>query len=125
MKIKTLLLLCMCAIGTTATCKPADPPSGAEQIYLQGRLDFSASPDDVEAYVDDNAVYVQFNQNFGNVTVTLYNPLGLTVYSGVVNTAVQQTLVIPVTLFVEGTYTLTLENVTGYADGEFEKNNSN
>lgn len=52
----------MCAIGTTATCKPADPPSGAEQIYLQGRLDFSASPDDVEAYVDDNAVYVQFNQ---------------------------------------------------------------
>ena len=44
--------------------------------------------------------------------------------SNVVNTAVQQQLVIPITDIVDGVYTVVLENATGYADGEFEKNNN-
>ena len=45
------------------------------------------------------------------------------VYNDVVNTAVQQQLVIPIAGLIDGVYTIVLENATGYADGEFEKNN--
>lgn len=120
MNIKTLLLVCLCAISAKAISEPSDPPSTAEQIHLQGLLDTNASFDDVEAYVDGHYVYVIFHRDFGYVSVTLYNPTGLTIYNNVVNTAVQQQVVIPVSGFSEGTYTLVLENVTGYADGDFE-----
>ena len=43
------------------------------------------------------------------------------IYNDVVNTAVQQQLVIPITGFVDGIYTIVLENATGYVDGDFEK----
>ena len=100
--------------------KTIDVPHGYEHIELRGDLMLNAGPTAIEAGVSDDAIYVQFNQNFGNVTVTVYNPNGLTIYSGVVNTAVQQLLVIPVSLNDEGIYTIVLENATGYADGDFE-----
>lgn len=98
-----------------------DVPHGYEEIELRGSLVFSPGSNPIEAGVNDNSVYIQFNQNFGNVNVTVYNPDGLTIYSGVVNTAVQQLLVIPLSFSTEGTYTVYLENATGYADGDFEK----
>lgn len=121
MNVKTLIFLCLCAIGITANCNAADPPISAEQIHLHGTLDLGAGFNDIEAYVDENAVYLYFHRNFGYVNVTIYNPYGLTIYSDVVNTAVQQLLVIPVSLNDEGIYTIFLENATGYADGDFEK----
>ena len=96
------------------------PPS-YDVIELQGSLVFSPGSNPIEAGVNDNSIYIQFNQNLGNINVTIYNPDGLTVYSGVVNTAVQQLLVIPLSFSTEGTYTIYLENATGYADGDFEK----
>ena len=120
MKARTFILLCLCALTLAATSEPSDPPTTAEQIELRGKLDTNASFDDVEAYVDGHYVYVIFHRDFGYVSVTLYNPTGLTIYNNVVNTAVQQQVVIPVSGFSEGTYTLVLENVTGYADGDFE-----
>ena len=129
MKAKTLLLACLCVLCLTTTGETTgettDPPTGAEQILLQGLLDLNAGLNDVEAYVDDNYVYVSFHRNFGNVSISLYNPNGLIVYSDVVNTAVQQLVVIPITGFVDGVYTIVLENATGYADGDFEKNSNN
>ena len=105
-----------------AICDPTDPPTTAEQIHLQGLLDTNAGPDDVEAYVDGNYIYVSFHRNFGNVSITIYSPSGSIVYCDVVNTAIQQLVVIPITEFLDGIYTIVLENVTGYADGDFEKN---
>lgn len=96
-------------------------PEGYEEIVLRGSLAFSAGPNAIEVGVNDNSIYIQFNQNLGNITVTIYNPNNLIIYSGAVNTAVQQLLVIPVSFSVEGTYTIYLENATGYADGDFEK----
>ena len=96
------------------------PPS-YDVIELQGSLVLTPGSKPIDAGVNDNSVYIQFNQNFGNVNVTVYNPDGLTIYSGVVNTAVQQLLVIPLSFSTEGTYTVYLENATGYADGDFEK----
>ena len=97
-----------------------DVPHGYEQIELRGSLMLNAGPTAIEVGVSDDAIYVQFNQNFGNVTVTIYDPNGLIIYSDMVNTAVQQLLVIPVSLNNEGIYTIVLENATGYADGDFE-----
>lgn len=121
MNAKKFLFLCFTIIGIKAFGMVADPPASAEQIHLQGTLDLGAGSNDIEAYVDGNAVYLCFHRNFGNVNVTIYNPNGLIIYSGVVNTAVQPMLVIPVTFSSEGTYTIYLENATGYADGDFEK----
>ena len=78
------------------------------------------SPNDIEAYADENYVYIYFHRSFGNVSLSLYNATGLLVYSDVVNTTVQQTVIIPITGTVDGTYTLVLENVNGYIEGEFE-----
>lgn len=99
------------------------PPS-YDQIVLLGSLVFGAGPNAIEAGYNENSVYIQFNQDFGYVDVTIYNPNNLIVYSDVVNTAVQQLVVIPITGFVDGVYTIVLENATGYADGDFEKNNN-
>lgn len=99
-------------------------PHGSDEIYLQGSLVLNSGPNAIEAGYNENSVYIQFNQNFGYVDVTIYNPDGLIVYNDVVNTAVQQFLVIPITGFIDGIYTVVLENAAGYVDGEFEKTNN-
>ncbi len=96
-------------------------PYGAEEIQLQGKLDFNANPNDIEAYLYGNYVYVEFHRDFGAVSVTLYDPTSLVIYSDVVNTSVQQLVVIPIASLAEGIYTIVLENAFGYSDGEFEK----
>lgn len=136
MNTKTFILIGLCLLGPWAGDIPAnnpkttnfiqinnDVPHGYEEIELRGSLVLNPGLNPIEAGVNDNSIYIQFNKNFGNVTVNVYNPNGLTVYSSVVNTAVQQLLVIPITGLVDGVYTVVLENATGYADGEFEKNN--
>ena len=76
----------------------------------------------MEAGQDDIAVYVYFHQNFGNVSVSLYNETGCLVYNTVVDTSVQQTLVIPISWAPSGIYYLELDNAFGNAEGEFIRN---
>lgn len=121
-KLLVLLLLAVSLLVISSTTDP--PPSGADRIELMGLLDINHGPNDVEAFADQNFVYIYFHRNFGNVSIALYNPTGVMIYNDVVNTAVQQQLVIPITDLVDGVYTVVLENATGYADGEFEKNNN-
>lgn len=83
-------------------------------------MDGSAGPNAIEAGASDNAVYIHFNQSFGNVSITICNESGLTVYSTVLNTAVQQTIIIPITAANSGIYTVLVENATGYVEGEFD-----
>ena len=75
----------------------------------------------IEVGVSENIIYISFHRDFGAVSITLYDPNGLTIYNDVVNTAIQQLVVIPITALNEGIYTIVLENAFGYADGEFEK----
>lgn len=96
-------------------------PYGAEEIDLHGQLDLNAGPNDIEAYLYQNSVYVYFHQSFGNVHITLYDPNGSIIYNDVVNTAVQPLVIIPITSQAEGNYTIVLENPSGYLDGDFEK----
>lgn len=118
--ITLLIVIAACCVYGMEITKTSIP-HGAEEIVLHGLLETNAGPEDVEAYIDGDFLYVSFHRSFGNVSITLYNPNNLIIYSGVVNTAVQQLLVIPVSLNDEGIYTIVLENATGYADGDFEK----
>lgn len=134
MKIRILFLFCFCLLGIsvleTQALNPEslfieeksdELPPDYDLIELRGNLVLNAGPNAVEAGFNETSVYIQFNQNLGYVDVTIINPSGSTIYSGVVNTAMQQLLVIPMTFSTEGTYTVVIENASGYADGDFEK----
>ena len=106
-------------------CEIADPPQGFEKIDLHGDLLNSIGPNAVVAGANDEAVYIAFNQDFGNVSITIYNGAGLVAYSTVVNTSVQQVVIIPITFATSGTYTVELSNAFGYAEGDFGHLNNN
>lgn len=96
-------------------------PHGYDKIELRGDFATSVGPNAIEAGVSDDAVYIGFAQSFGNVNISIYNGIGGLVYSTVVNTNVQQTVIIPFASAASGTYTVELTNANGYADGEFNK----
>jgi len=139
MNKKALIFIALCALGlcigethaiNTISLAPitftkweiADPPQGYEKINLQGTLMYGINPNAVVAGASDNAVYIGFNQDFGNVSITIYNGAGLVVYSTVVDTSVQQVVIIPITTAANGTYTVVLDNANGYAEGDFNRN---
>ena len=95
-------------------------PAGANEIRLKGKLNCNTAPDDIEAGATDNAVYLYFNQNHGNVSISLYSPMGFLVYNCVVDTSMQQLVVIPIASSVSGTYTVVLDNANGLVEGDFE-----
>lgn len=98
----------------------ADPPHGYDKINLQGTLMFGIDPNAIVAGVSDNDIYIGFNRSFGNVNISIYNDMGIIVYSTVVDTDVQQVVIIPFSV-ASGTYTVELNNARGYADGDFER----
>ena len=91
MKAKTLLLIILCAVSFSGNGGTTDPPEGIQEILLHGTLDLGNGPSRIEAYLYGEFVYVNFNHNYGNVSVSLYNAFGLLVYNDVVDTSVQQT----------------------------------
>ena len=97
-------------------------PTGYEKIELQGKLDYNAGPNDIVAGANDNSIYLHFNQSFGNVGVSIYNPSGILVYNNVVDTSIQQTVIIPISSVAIGTYTVVLDNANGLVEGDFERN---
>ena len=136
MKTKTLLLVGLCAIGLynwevqavntksipINNVEMADPPQGYEKIDLKGSLMLGINPNAIVAGVSDIDIYIGFNQSIGNVNISIYNSLGGLVYNTVVNTDVQQVVIIPITSAASGSYIVELNNANGYADGEFDKN---
>jgi hypothetical protein len=136
MKTKTLLLVGLCAIGLCSwkaqaintrpipiiNSEMADPPQGYEKIELLGTLMLNINPNAIVAGASEDAVYIGFNQSFGNVNISIYNGMGGLVYNTVVNTDVQQVVIIPFTSAASGSYIVELSNANGYADGDFDKN---
>lgn len=94
-------------------------PDGLDRIDLYGDLMRGLSPDAIEAGVGNDAVYIQFNQDFGHVIVSLYNDNGGLVYNSVINTSVQQLVIIPINNN-NTSYYLELNNASGYAEGIVE-----
>ena len=89
-----------------------DVPPNSTEIELKGDLMYGIGSDSVQ---------VCFYQNFGYVSITLMGDTGSMIYSGTVNTAVQQTVYISIAGAPSGNYTIILDNVTGMAEGEFAK----
>lgn len=96
-------------------------PTGYEKIELQGKLDCNAGSNDIIAGANENSVYIHFNRSFGNVSISIYNAAGNVVYNSVVDTSVQQTVIIPIFGTTSGTYTVVLNNAEGYTEGDFDK----
>ena len=133
---KSLLIAVLCffsicaweAQATNSTTLPSsiynkvhNMPEGYEVIELHGDLATNVGPNAIVAGANDDAVYIGFNQDFGNVNISIYNnDMGGLVYSTVVNTAVQPVVIIPFQNEANGTYTLELSNAIGYAEGEFD-----
>lgn len=136
MKTKALLLLGLCAIGLCTWDAQAvnampipiiksemtDPPQGYEKIDLKGTLMYGIGPNAIVAGASDDAVYICFNQSFGNVNISIYNGMGILVYSAIVNTQIQPVVNIPLFNATSGTYTVELSNAFGYAEGDFDYN---
>lgn len=97
-------------------------PNEFDKIDLMGSLMLGIGPNAIEAGASDDAVYIGFNQSFGNVNIAIYNSNGQQVYSTVVDTSVQQVIIIPFTTAAADTYTVELNHANAYAEGDFEKN---
>ena len=135
MKAKHLFLLGLCAFffnnqtvlandKNKVLCyeEPDHLPTGADRIVLHGELMLNIGPNAIEAGATEDAVYIYFNQSFGNVSITIYNDSGLLVYTSVVDTSMQQYVVIPILSTAAGTYTVVIDNANGYAEGDFNRN---
>lgn len=133
MKKKLLLLSCFCAFGLyTWEAQAAslarysiinvndNVPTGLEQIFLQGTLMYGVAPNVIVAGANENSVYLHFSRSFGNVNVRIYNDSGLLVYTSIVDTSAQQTVIIPLVGNSNGTYAVELDNANGFAEGYFE-----
>lgn len=135
MKTNTLLLL---GLSTLVLCIPEarsmnlettpiycnkgdNVPTGYEEIVLMGDLMLGTGPNPIIAGANQSSVYLHFNHNFGDMSISIYNAAGNLVYSTVVNTAVQETVVIPILGTASGTYTVSLSNANGYAEGSFNR----
>ena len=136
MKKKVLLIAGLCAFGLctweaqalnlkcdsfSITNLEDSLPTGYEEIILQGDLMWGIGPNAIVAGANRNSVYLHFNQSFGNVDIKIYNDTGNLVYNSVVDTSVQQTMIIPISGTTSGTYTVVLSNANGYAEGDFER----
>ena len=116
-----LICVCLSVLGSSFATPFYDDPPNQTPIVLRGTLDYNQGPSDIETYTDQMNVYVIFHRSFGLVNITLYNEFWMSIYSDVVNTSVQQTVVIPITGTSDGVYTLVLENANGYAEGDYVK----
>lgn len=133
MKRKLFLFLCCGAIGLAVNSavvlanvngwrvEKTSLPHGVDVIVFQGDLLLSSGPDAINAGIGEDAIYIEFNQNLGNVTISLYGESGALVYNAVVNTGVQQLVIIPINNDPGVSYTLELNNAAGYAEGFIDR----
>lgn len=134
MKRNVLILIVLCFLGilswkAQAVNPKTEPmytiennmPNEYDRVELHGLLATIAGPNGIEAGASDDEVYIGFNQSFGNVNISIYNGMGGLVYSTLVNTDVQQVVIIPFSGVASGTYTVELSNANGYAEGDFDR----
>lgn len=130
MKIKTIILVALCALGfyfseayattlETIYQKTTDNiPGILEEIELRGDLMNSVGPNAINAGLGKDAIYIQFNQSCGCIDIFIYNENGQQIYCSNVNTSVQQMIVIPITNITDSSFFIVLSNATGNAEGE-------
>ena len=94
-------------------------PEGYDIIELYGDLIRGSNLNAIEAGIGENDIYIHFNQNLETVSIYLYNDSGVLLYHNLVNTAIQQTVIIPINCAYNGSYYLEIDNATGYAGGDF------
>ncbi len=137
MKVKKLLFACLCTLcigplelqatnpkETSIFNEVTTLPEGFETIILNGDLVYNIGPNAIEAGVNATEVYIQFNQSFGSVSISLYNGSNTLVYHATVNTDVQPIVIIPLNGADEGSYFLEIDSVSGSSEGGFDHTNN-
>ncbi len=126
MKQITLCIACL-LLSLVTVANPAYLPGSKEKVRLKGSLGTISvkslpATEPVEVYYSDTAVEVMFNKSLGNLTITVTGKWGLTVYSNTVNATAGGSLMIPITNWNAGTYTVRITNGQGGClEGSFEK----
>ena len=82
---------------------------------------YSVGPNAIVAGVGSNAIYIEFSQNLGSVTITLHDESGILVYNTIVNTGVLQLVIIPINNELRGSCSLEMSNAIGSAEGYFDR----
>ena len=135
-KLLTIITCLLLTVFTAKLCQAVDNTSQTYSIIMssdkieltEGEIDLGGdlmgkldrfTPDPIEITTTSGGISIQFNANLGDVTVGITNAFGATVYSTIINSAVQTTLFIPTQNFPSGTYSITISNSNGSASGDF------
>ena len=114
----TLLSLLFTLNGLTIYDKHETNP-----IILEGELQSGSIRKggyDITAFVQNDAITINFHQNFGNLQVTLNNSMSNTVFQINVDTFEQTQAYIPLSYFPSDMYTIIISNSYGSLIGYFE-----
>jgi len=74
----------------------------------------------IQAFINDQTIEVDFNSTVGTVVVSIYDETGNAVYQESVNGAAGQQLLIDVSSFAAGNYTIEIQNSQTDLTGSFE-----
>ena len=117
--ILSVIIIVSVVIGSYATSPSNSQISGSKSteittrdmekaIFLYGQL-FSGgvrASDIIDAYISSATLRVEFRDIIGNVEVEIVNSSGNLVYDTVVNTVLEERLIVPVAGWTSDTYTV-------------------
>lgn len=120
MKKIFILLLTMSLINLSFTDGDNPPPAEEEEkeeIKLTGNIKPQAPPKGgaslILAFIDGDAIEIEFLSNFPNLVITIENHLGVVVYLNTVNVAAGAIYPIDISSLAAGTYLLKIADANG------------
>lgn len=124
-----ILALCLLASANSGFAlnndiRYRDEPDPEAQIILQGQLRplgrsrFQALP--ISASVDSENLYVDFNVDLGNLTITIYNAMGGVAHDETVYAQSNDSMQISLNGYAPGSYLVVFSNASGSMMGKFD-----
>ena len=123
MKKNNLFLLFICCLSLTAMSGMNNNRDGKE-IDLKGNLAKNTQKSlmqPIQVFITGQFLEVDFNDSLGTIVISIYDEAESAVYQQFVNSYAGQLILIDITSFAEGEYTIEFVNLQGqYLCGSFE-----
>lgn len=113
-KIGIILLFCSCFLATSINADEIDV-SGS---YLAGSTRSLIKP--IQAFISNQSLEVDFNSTVETIVISIYDENGNIVYQQSENATAGQKLLIDISTFDAGNYTIEFENSQTNMSGNFE-----
>jgi len=113
-KICLLFLFICCFLAT---------PMKADDVFLTGESPANVTRsliEPIQASINDQTLEVDFNSTVGTVVISIYDEMGNVVYQQSVNGTAGEQLLIDVSSFDAGNYTIEIQNSQTDLSGSFE-----